>query len=122
MPTNIYLDCDDTLALYCYFDCGHDEHPFGALSMPWYPNEPLIAGVKAFRATNPDALIVVWSGGGKDYARTFAERLLPGIYDTTMDKWGDALKLPRPGDIVVDDCVIITAGTHYLPDEWPDGG
>jgi len=119
MP-NLFTDCDDTLALYCDFDCGHDAH-FGSRFGPWVPNEPLIKGIHKFRRDNPDALIVVWSGGGAGYAETFAHRLLPGVYDTCMDKWGDNFNLVRDDDIVVDDQKLPFKG-HRFPDEWPDDG
>ena len=101
----LFVDCDDTLVLYCNgLRCEHgDVHPYGSKYDPWVPNEPLIAHIKAFRERHPDALIVVWSGGGKGYAQGFIDKLLPDLGITALDKWAPSTDLVRAADFVVDD-------------------
>jgi hypothetical protein len=130
MP-NLFVDCDDTLALYCLPNgrCEHgDVHPYGSKWSPWVPNERLVEGIKAFRAENPEALIVVWSGGGKEYAKRFIDKLLPDLGVTAMDKWRPYTDLAKAMDIVVDDqwrsmsaeTGFFAPGTlFYSPLDWP---
>lgn len=123
----LFVDCDDTLALYCLPDgrCDHGGvHPYGTTYTPWVPNEPLIGHVKAFRERHPDSLIVVWSGGGKEYAQRFIDRLLPDLGIIAMDKWEPNTDLVRSADIVVDDqwesMTGFQAGAYVFgPHIWP---
>jgi len=112
----LFVDCDDTLALFE----GEGIHPYGLLhGLPWKPNKPLIQRIKDFRAKNPDALIVIWSGGGEDYARVWMERLLSDIDADAMTKVSTAMALCRQGDIVVDDQPLAGISTIGPHDDWP---
>lgn len=128
----LFVDCDDTLALYCSVPtskCEHKGiHPYGSRWSPWVPNEPLIAHIRGFRERHPDALIVVWSGGGKDYAQRFIDKLLPDQGIVAMDKWVPNTDLVRAADIVVDDqWESMTKGNEFSagayvfgPHFWPE--
>ena len=112
---NLFVDVDDTLVLYDKAG----PNPYGVyMGTSWSANEPLIEGIKQFAQDNPDAVIVIWSGGGKDYAGMWAHHLrLDGLM-VAMDKDDMAVKeLIRDGDIVVDD-MDVSWRTH-APDAWP---
>jgi len=123
--TSLFVDCDDTLALFCWKPeeprCPHGNiHPYGSKHSPWDANTRLLEGIRAFRAANPEADIVIWSGGGREYAQTFIDTLLPDIKAISWDKikpWIQAMV--QEGDIVVDDQPIVSKGTHFYPHEWP---
>ncbi len=117
MP-NLFVDVDDTLALYDKAG----PNPYGIyLGTPWSPNQPLIDGIRRFAEDNSEALIVIWSGGGKDYAKQWSEVL--GLDDlmVPMDKSAKlARELVKDGDIAIDDMPVFWR-TH-TPDEWPNNG
>lgn len=116
----LFVDVDDTLVIY--EEDGNDAHPYGVyLGQPWHANKRLIQGIKNFREENPEALIVIWSGGGKQYAQEWAEQLDLIQYDiVTMDKgFRNIEEMVRPGtDIVVDDMELVGKLT-FKPWEWP---
>lgn len=97
----LFIDCDDTLVLWLDPDGHVDEssaHPYGMGSERYVHNQLLLEGVREWREKN-DGPIVVWSGGGSDYALRFV--LETGIpCDATADKDPG---VPREGDICVDD-------------------
>ena len=99
----LFVDVDDTLIIY---EDGEDEerHPYGYLKgYSYHANEPLVDYIKWFAKEYPEALIVIWSGGGGDYARTIAERALPDLEVATMIKDETTYPLVGADDIVVDD-------------------
>ena len=119
MP-RLFVDCDDTLVKYQ--DRG-DPTPYGVkYGVPWLPNERLINGVIAYRHAHPEALIVVWSGGGQEYAQMWADKLLSSIDVTAMVKDETTFGLVLHDSIVVDDqdLGIPTGGRQFKPDEWPE--
>ena len=115
MP-RLFVDVDDTLVLYNKAG----PNPYGVYEgTPYSINEPLLEGIKQFAKDNPDELIVIWSGGGKQYALRWAENLHIAHLVTFMDKgWPTIKELVRSGDIVVDD-MDVPWRTH-APDEWPE--
>jgi len=101
----LFVDIDDTLILYDL-----------EANTPFTINEKLLEGIKQFQQNNPDELIVVWSGGGKEYARMWGDKLgLEGITYLLKDK--DSFWLVNSGDIVIDDQPM-SIRTH-APNEWP---
>lgn len=121
MATRLFIDIDDTLVKY---QSHQTVNAYGLYKGdPWEPNQRLIDGLRAFREANPAALIVVWSGGGKEYAATWVRLLhLDDIGVVALDKDRDEFPLVRPGDIVVDDMadsLKINVDKVYGPDEWP---
>jgi hypothetical protein len=113
----LFVDCDDTLEFYCVGSmCTHNGmHPYGSDGVA---NERLIEEIKRWRRDNPNALFVVWSGGGGWYARHFAERYFPRERFACLDKFGCNLEIPGPDDIVIDDMPIVTAAPVQNPREW----
>ena len=116
--TRLYVDCDDTLALY-----GNEagENPLGVeLGYPWRPNEPLIDAINDFVAKYPRTTVIIWSGGGRDYAEEFRQRLLPDINASAAEKDDSVLDADC---IVIDDC-FFPACRHYFPDDlsWTELG
>ncbi len=117
----LMIDCDDTLVLY---EHTVPPNPYGLyLGTAWKPNERLIAGIRAFRISHPDALIIIWSGGGKEYARMWADRLLPGMDVVAMIKDRTTLHLCTEYSIVVDDQSLENGNERirtFLPNGWPE--
>ena len=127
MP-NLFVDCDDTLILFCFQPgeaCPHGGvHPYGASeSYPQVPNERLIAGMRQFRVDNPEALIVIWSGGGAWYAMSVIKRLnIHDLQAQAWDKFGHSFDFVTEGDIVVDDQAPLQralTSQQFKPMEWP---
>lgn len=115
----LFVDVDDTLILY---DTEGEVHPYGFVrGTPYRFNAPLIAFVKEFRAKHPDALIVIWSGGGAQYARHAAESvgidhldLICCIKDSTT------FYLVGEDDIVVDDQELKVPAKVRHPSEFSE--
>lgn len=118
--TTVFVDVDDTLVLYK----GGSTHPYGVINGEAYePNTDLIERLKNFTGR-----IIVWSGGGKDYARQVARLLLlpEGIRCQAGSKFEDFNQI-KPGDIVVDDQSEYYIGMRELGvriygprDDWSD--
>jgi hypothetical protein len=91
----VFVDVDDTLVIY---RGGNYAHHYGVLDgRPYEPNYGLIKKLQQF-----DGTIVVWSGGGKDYARAVARTVLLPASVRCMVATKDP-SLVKPGDVVVDD-------------------
>jgi hypothetical protein len=126
MRKRLFIDCDDTLILYDCISCTRTKeacevhgHPYGFLKGESYKiNEPLVASIKAYVQDNPCALVVIWSGGGAQYARSIADIVLSGVGVMTLIKDKTSFHLVRPGDIVVDDMDVEVVTKVYRPDEW----
>ncbi len=130
MRKRLFVDCDDTLIVYDDIACTWPEepcevhaHPFGVLRGETYKiNDPLAASVKAYVEDNPCALVIIWSGGGAQYARAIADVALSGVDVMTMIKDKTSFHMVRPGDIVVDDMPLDVPTKVYRPDEWVYNG
>lgn len=111
----LFVDCDDTLVL---FDGETGEiHPYGFWrDAPYHINEPLITFIKKFAEKRPNALIVIWSGGGHEYARAVANELLPDVEVWALTKDRTAFELVRENDMVIDDQPIDVGVTVIPPD------
>ena len=110
----LFVDCDDTLIL---FDSEGEIHPFGFWrDDPYRINEPLVAFIQRFREENPDALIVIWSGGGHNYARAIANEVLPDTEVWALTKDRMTFPLVNEEDIVVDDMDIKVSAKVLRPD------
>jgi hypothetical protein len=104
----LFVDCDDTLVLWLNDGkptsgplVPEGPHPYGAGADRWLPNEALLVAVRAHMASSPDDHLIIWTGGGEAYARTWAGRLFPqGDYYAAISK---DTRLPLPGDLCVDD-------------------
>ncbi len=114
---NLWVDVDDTLVLY---QNDNVVNPFGYyLDTPYLFNEKLIKGIKKFARDHPAAMVVVWSGGGAEYARMWSHKLNIAhlVHCLTKDK--ETLTLVKEGDICVDDMEDIKERTHD-PFSWPE--
>ena len=97
----IYLDVDDTLVLYSDTE---PVHLYGVLmGQGFVLNHALIERVLLYR--KPDETLVLWSGGGADYARAVVQTYCPRLDDRCVFHLKDlsTLKWLTSGDIVVDD-------------------
>mgnify|MGYP000359170690 CR=1 FL=1 len=97
-------------------------HPYGFVRGERYRwNEPLIAFIKEFRAKYPDALIVIWSGGGVQYAQHAAESMGLDYLDITyLDKDVTTFHLVGEDDIVVDDQELKVPAKVRHPSEFSE--
>ncbi len=117
MRKRLFVDCYDTLIVY--IDGDDEPHPNGVIQGQMYRiNEPLAASVKAYVEDNPCSLVVVWSGGGAQYARTIADIVLPGVDVMTMIKDETSFHMVRAGDIVIDDMNLRVPAKVLRPNEW----
>lgn len=118
--TKLFIDVDDSLVIY--HDALADKpHPYGVYEgLPWEPNTRLIEGIRAWSVTNPHGLIIVWSGGGYQYADYWAKKLLPDLKVVCLSKTKVAMTLVSAKDIVVDDQELKMPCRVYRPDEWPE--
>lgn len=89
----LYIDIDDTLVTW--LSDTDEPHPYGHSAKGWKMNEKVYAYANAWVGK-----IVVWSGGGKDYAEMWANRLLPDLEWTAHSKFPAIAKL---GDVFIDD-------------------
>ena len=110
------IDCDDTLVLW------HDEeegnkHPYGRNATGYDLNEPLIQKVKDM---SKDNIVLVWSGGGKEYAAYWAEQCFGniGYVDITNNKdiW-EMSEVAKADDVIVvdDDQGVLDWFTTHVP-------
>lgn len=120
----LFVDCDDTLLLFGYPDADPDSAtPYGFWrDVPYTINQPLVAFMRAFREKHEDALIVIWSGGGEQYAYAVMRAVGLGEDDPEfidpipMIKDRTTFPLVGEDDIVVDDQPIKVAATVAPPD------
>lgn len=101
----LFVDCDDTLILYSQ----EGINPYGVhYGTPYVVNEPLRRFIRQYAARLPDALIVIWSGGGKEYARECVR--LAGLDDlevACLIKDKSTFSLVDADSIVFDDMAIL---------------
>lgn len=94
----VFVDVDDTLVLYK--NEANKIHPYGVINGDEFePNHELIERLREYSGH-----IIVWSGGGREYARQVARIvLLPeNIRCMVASKFDDFGRI-RAGDIVIDD-------------------
>ena len=105
----MFVDCDDTLVIY---ESG-GKHPFGDYcGEPWKPHEALVEAINAWEGD-----VFIWSGGGRDYARMWGERLIEADH-VALGKDQHSMALVRECDIAVDDEKIQVAGRVLTADEF----
>ena len=105
----LFVDCDDTLILW-------DTEPNGLGSYGYHLNHELIEAVLKYMAITKDNL-VVWSGGGEEYARRWARCSFP---DTEWEAISKDITLPDAelDDVCVDDMDIIPAAPVFTWQEF----
>lgn len=117
MSKRLFVDVDDTLVLY---ENDNLQNSYGVFwGVAWRPNEVLIKGMRDYRRDNPNALIIMWSGGGREYAKMFAGMLhIEDIVDAYYIKDDTTAHLVTKNSIVVDDMDMM--GRTHRPFEWPE--
>jgi len=114
MP-RLFIDIDDTLVIFP--DHLPGPNPFGVTNgLPHRTNEPLVDAVREWLALNSAGQVVFWLGGGEEYARNVASRLIPDIAAWYFTKSGQNLGLPGTGDTVVDDDRVSLGTEMVLPE------
>ncbi len=106
----LFVDCDDTLVLW-------PEKP--AEGSPLYYGDKYTLNVALMNAiaevADEYADVIIWSGGGKDYASMWARRL--GWEDWVRSMAKD-INAPIESDICIDDQPIKVRATLLTPDEF----
>ena len=114
----LFVDCDDTLVrwLDAYDQPLSGQNPYGGGSQRFSFNEPLIDAIKAALDDDPELQVVVWSGGGAQYALHWARSVFSGSsYESRVGAYSKDTRLPVEGDLCVDDqdlkvaCPCVTA-------------
>lgn len=93
----VFVDVDDTLVRWAPETRGVI-HPYGNGAEDWGPNCDVILLLRALKAEG--ANITVWSGGGEWWAKHWAEKLIPNLYDSAIDKYP---RIPSQEEIYIDD-------------------
>lgn len=105
MP-NLFVDCDYTLILW---------RDTRGLTSKYDINEELVQAVNGF-VDDTGYGLVVWSGGGLDYAARWARMCFPGERYTALAKDNE---LPLAGDICVDDKLEFKVNAKlYTPEQF----
>jgi hypothetical protein len=121
MP-RLFIDVDDTLVIYP--DHLPGPNPAGLRTgLSHRANAALVNAIHVWQATNVTGQVVVWSGGGEEYARDAANMFIPDVQAWHFTKAGQNLMLPAAGDTVVDDepeslGIDGVAGDVQLPDQF----
>lgn len=99
MTATLYVDVDDTLVHWL----GHREgpHPYGIGAERWEKNEGVFAVADEWLRSG--RRVVVWSGGGAEYAGLWAQRFWPN-WPTGLEYAAKWPKVPMPDDVFIDDC------------------
>ncbi len=98
----LFVDCDDTLVLWLddEGDVADGPNPYGNGHEHWKPNEELVIALENWRMRHPTIdEIILWSGGGTDWARSWLRRIYPAA-DGAISK---DPRIPRSDDLCVDD-------------------
>lgn len=105
MPRRLFVDCDDTLVLWLGEDGEVDggPNPYGGGREKWRRNDDLIKMIEAVRFNYDE--VVVWTGGGSDYARVWRDRLLPWAHHAIAKD----TRIPSAADLCIDDADIRVA-------------
>ena len=103
MP-RLFVDCDDTLVLWHYtevkpgiFSIQQDE-----AGDTYHMNDELISSIPCWLSLHPEYQLVVWSGGGLEYAAGWARKVFgrSGIPYIVLPK---NMGTPENHDILIDD-------------------
>lgn len=94
----LFVDCDDTLVVW------HEEHQNQDKTLwirdNWSLDEYLIGFLEGVLATEEDMTLIIWSGGGLDYATLWAERCK---FSTPWIALSKDTTIPKDEDICIDD-------------------
>lgn len=113
MLKRLFVDCDGTLLLFPEYDTPDSQiNVMGTVT-----NQPLVDAIERWAQWHPDSEVVVWSGGGREYAAQ-AMRLFIAPVVERCTSWSKDTRLPVAGDLVVDDMELRSKGTLLLPDQF----
>ena len=109
----LFVDCDDTLVIWQNPHVNQDSNVW--MGESWKPNDDLIFSINFALNLNPDIQLIIWSGGGVDYASRWAFRFFPNIPYLALAK---DISLPTKEDICIDDMPIKVEGILLTPAEF----
>lgn len=113
----LFVDVDDTLILWQ--EISLDDEKDGTYYLdPYKINYTLIVYIRNFSLVYPNNSIIIWSGGGKNYAQYWIDKLELSTICIAMLKDKISFDLIKEGDIVVDDEFLNGKRTHK-PNELP---
>ncbi len=107
----LFVDCDDTLVLWFNGDEQTEgvllpgPNPYGAGADRWKPNVALMDALDAWRRANPEGELILWTGGGLDYAQLWQRR----VYRQADDAISKDTRIPFSSDLCIDDMPIKVA-------------
>ena len=101
---NIFLDIDNTLIRW-EIASNNKEVPF--------VNGELVEAIYHYMVTNPKTKLFIWSGGGTEYAKKFAENVF--INFQVVPKY---ITIPQEDDICIDDSEVVTKGVTMTPEQF----
>lgn len=109
----LFVDCDDTLVLWQPEKRTRSDGLY--LGNEWERNEKLIKTIEDYIDQMTDiggkVELIIWSDGGKEYARMWAKRFFPEKYWVARDK---DPTLPQDEDICIDDIMIRPPSTALV--------
>lgn len=111
----LFVDCDNTLLLW-----DDSETQMNADQSLWRGdkykfNKPLIDAILTWREKNTRDSVIVWSGGGREYAERWANLTLPGEFELAISK---NIQLPTDYDICIDDEQLKVNGKLLTAEEF----
>lgn len=118
--TALFVDCDDTLVIWLdeYDQPKDGQNPYGGGSQRWRANVPLIEAITRWMDEDKHLEVIVWSGGGHDYARVWRDRLFHASYTRRMHALAKDIRLPRDNDICIDDQDLNVPCALHTADEF----
>lgn len=113
--SRLFVDCDDTLVIWQPENRKRADGLY--MGDEWGSNDPLIDAIKAYLANNTDTQLIIWSGGGLNYADLWGRRILnqAGVHGWIALSKDN--RLPRDGDLCIDDIELtLSSGEVVHPD------
>lgn len=96
----LFVDCDDTLVLW---DPDPDEESSLYRGDRYTINHELVSNIKCWLGEHPEYKLVVWSGGGANYACHWGDKAFGPFPHACTSK---DITLPKDKDICIDDMPI----------------
>lgn len=104
MP-KLFCDCDDTLVLWLYEEKVVDGYTYFTIpneGEKYRVNHQLILAIHDYLTAHLDTILIVWSGGGAEYAGSWARKFFDGVSRVDGIEMKN-VKYPQAGDICIDD-------------------
>lgn len=113
----LFVDCDETLVLWD--DTHQNQDKTLWVRDSWHKNDNLIAAVRAYLKENKECSLIIWSGGGADYAASWARRFFGD--DEYVAAISKDIRIPEEFDICVDDEELKVKSHCWSPNYFIDG-